>query len=138
MVFFVPFAALPGYVQHGETLFSAFLTAVVNLPHMQDTGTASEVAAALIVVITGLVTMLARRVGINPLGSGVLGVCGMGMLTAAPYLTGQLSSCSASNFDEGFYVIWVLSTAGLAVAFVGGDIPIVRRRAVESKAAATK
>lgn len=84
MVFFVPFAALPGYVQHGETLFSAFLTAVVNLPHMQDTGTAGEVAAALIVVITGLVTMLARRVGINPLVSGVLGVCGMGMLTAAP------------------------------------------------------
>ena len=52
MVYFVPFAALPGYVQHGETLFSAFSTAVVNLPHTQDIGTASEVAGALTVVIT--------------------------------------------------------------------------------------
>ena len=92
MIYFVPFAALPGYVQLGKTLFSAFSTTVVNLPHTQDTGTASEVASALIVVITGLVIIPAGCGGINSLGSGVLGVCGMGMLTANPYLTGHLSS----------------------------------------------
>lgn len=138
MVFFVPFATLPGYVQHGETLFSAFSIAVVNLPNTQDTGTASQVAAALIVVISGLVIMLAGCVGIYPLGAGVLGVCGMGLLTAGPYLTGHLSSYSASNFDIGFYVIWALSIAALAMTFVGRDIPIMRRRAVEAAGATTK
>ena len=76
--------------------------------------------------------------GINPLGSGVLGVCGMGLLTAGSCLTGQLSSCSASNFDVGFYIIRVLSIAGLAATFVGMAIPLVRRRAVDSKAATTE
>ena len=138
VVSLVLFVAPPGYVQHGLTFFSAFSTAVVNLPHTQDTGTPSKVAAALIVVTTGLVTMLAGCVGINPLGSGVLGVCGMGLLTAGSCLTGQLSSCSASNFDVGFYIIRVLSIAGLAATFVGMAIPLVRRRAVDSKAATTE
>lgn len=126
-VFFVPFAAIPGYVEHGETLFSAFSGALAGIPPAQSSGTAQEVAAVLVLAVAGLILTIAGVAGIFPLGTGALGVSGMAMLTFGPYFTGHASSLAGLTLDVGYYVLWAASILALAMAFVGREIPVLNR-----------
>lgn len=125
VVFLVPFAAIPGYVQRGETLYTAFSGALAGVSQVQSGNTAGNAGAVLLLAIAGLIITIAGCIGFFPLGAGVLGVVGMGMLTAGPYFTGQISSFSAVSFGPGFYILWVASVAALVMAFVGRQVHLL-------------
>ena len=136
VVFLVPFAAIPGYFQKGQTLFAAFSGALGKVSHVQSGNSMADAAAILVLAVAGLIITIAGIVGIFPLGAGVLGVVGMGMLTAGPYFTGQITSYTAASFDLGFYLLWIASIAALVMAFVGRQVPLLKRNmAVQSKEA---
>lgn len=127
VVFFVPFAAIPGYVEHGETLYTAFSGALANVPQVQNSGSFADAGAILLLAVAGLLITIAGIVGIFPLGTGVLGAVGMSLLTFGPYFTGHVSNYSAVSFDIGFYALWIASVAALVMTFVGKNIPLLNR-----------
>lgn len=136
VVFFVPFGAIPGYVQHGDTLYTAFSGAMANVPQVQNSGSFADAGAILVLAVAGLLLLIAGIVGIFPLGTGVLGAVGMALLTVGPYFTGHISSYSAASFDIGFYALWVASIAALVMSFVGKNIPVLNRN-IQRKAKET-
>lgn len=115
--FLLPFASLSGVVPRGSTLFGALSNAVTNLPQTQTGGSLNELVAALILTVAGLLILVAGIVGAFPLGSGVLSVFGMTMVTLGPYIIGQAGTVGFSDFGTGYFAIWAAAILVLAISF---------------------
>lgn len=110
-IFLVPFGST-----NTNTLYGVAGPDISNLGTLQSSGTAQSVTYAYIFIIAFILLVIAGIVGLFPLGTGVLGVVGMVMITVAPYLVypgGQIKL----DPGAGFYVIWIASIASLGASF---------------------
>lgn len=80
--------------------------------------TGGQVAYDYIIMICFIILLIAGLVGFFPLGSGVLGIVAMAMLSVAPVII-VLGSYQPS-YDTGFYLLWVESIVVLAASFMHG------------------
>ena len=111
--------ALPFGSSNSSTLYGAVGPLISDLGAVQASGDAASVTYAYVLVIAFVLLVIAGLVGIFPLGTGVLGVVGMAMITVAPYLVypnGQVKLDSG----VGFYVIWGASILSLGASFWHG------------------
>jgi ribosomal protein S27E len=94
------------------------LYGIVNpkLSYLQS-GSGPDIAYNYVLVIAFILLVIAGVVGLFPLGTGVLGVVGMAMITVAPSLVYPNGSPNVVGMGAGFYVIWVASIASLGASF---------------------
>ncbi len=105
---------LPFGTTNTATLYGTAGPLISNLGALQASGSATA-TFDYILVIAFVLLIIAGLVGIFPLGTGVLGVVGMAMITVAPYAVPN----GPVRLDPGtgFYVIWVASVLSLGASF---------------------
>lgn len=107
-VFLVPFGSA------GKTLYGIVSPWFSDLGYVQSTFGAADLTYVYIIIVAFILLVIAGVVGIFPLGTGVLGVVGMAMVTVDPSL---VPTSLGVGMGAGFYVIWVLSIASLGASF---------------------
>jgi hypothetical protein len=110
-IFLLPFGA-----SDTHTLYGVVGPLISNPGGVQSSGNAASVTYGYIFIIAFILIVIAGLVGIFPLGTGVLGVVGMAMITVAPYLV-YPSGPVKLDPGTGFYVIWGASIASLGASF---------------------
>ncbi len=104
---------------NSQTLYGIVGPLISNLGAVQASGDAAVVTYSYIFIVAFILLVVAGLVGIFPLGTGVLGVVGMAMITVAPYLVypnGQVKL----DPGLGIYVIWGASVISLGASFWHG------------------
>jgi len=112
-VFLLPFGTA-----NTATLYGMGGPLISNLGAVQSSGTATA-TFDYILVIALVLLIIAGLVGIFPLGTGVLGVVGMAMITVAPYAVFPNGPVKLDP-GTGFYVIWAASVLSLGASFWHG------------------
>lgn len=124
-IFLIPFAKnnnLPHsllFSNSGDTLYGIVSPWMSNLGQLQSAGDTAALTYAYLFVIAFILLVIAGVVGIFPLGTGVLGVVGMAMVTASPYLVYPSGPVTLSP-SVGFYIMWVASVISLGASFWHG------------------
>ncbi len=112
-IFFLPFGA------GNSTLYGTVWPWISNLGQIQSAGNATALTYDYIWIISFILLVVAGVVGVFPLGTGILGVVGMAMITASPYLVYPNGPVTLST-GVGFYVIWAASIVSLGASFWHG------------------
>ena len=109
---------LPFGTTNTASLYGTAGPLISNLGAVQASGTATA-TFDYILIIAFVLLIIAGLVGIFPLGTGVLGVVGMAIITVAPY---ALFPNGPVKLDPGtgFYLIWVASVLSLGASFWHG------------------
>lgn len=76
----------PSGTSNPATLYGVAGPLISGLGALQSTGNAVTVTYDYIWIIAFVLLVFAGLVGIFPLGTGVLGIVGMAIITASPYL----------------------------------------------------
>ncbi len=123
LVILVTFFAVPFYSTNGQstTLYNNMTSVYNSLGSTQGSGNAGMIAAAYVLLIGAILILIAGFVGVFPLGTGVLGIVGMAMITLSPYLT--TPGAAGNGFDiyeVGYYLIWAASVIALGASFWHG------------------
>jgi hypothetical protein len=113
-IFLVPFGST-----NTGTLYGIVGPKISNLSSVQS-GTTADATYWYILIVAFILLVIAGVVGLFPLGTGVLGVVGMAMITVAPYLVYPNGSPNVVGVGAGFYVIWVASIVSLGASFWHG------------------
>ncbi|HEV2225710.1 MAG TPA: zinc ribbon domain-containing protein [Nitrososphaerales archaeon] len=106
---------LPFGTTNTNSLYGTAGPLISNLGAVQASGTATA-TFDYILVIAFVLLVIAGLVGIFPLGTGVLGVVGMAMITVAPYAVFPNGPVKLDP-GTGFYIIWVASVLSLGASF---------------------
>ncbi len=118
-IFLLPFSsAISAYGSVPDTLYNIFRFFVDNLDSVLSTPMGSLAVIAYIQLAGTLLLIAAGLVGAFSLGSGVLGIITMAVVT----ISGELSPSYTPfpvYYDAGFYLLWALSGAQLILAFLG-------------------
>ena len=109
-VFVIPFGSSSG------TLYGMAGPLLGDLGGVQSSGDAARVTYSYIQVIAFILLVIAGFVGIFPLGTGVLGIVAMAILTLAPSLIYPKGPVTLS-IGLGFYVLWAGSVISLGGSF---------------------
>ena len=109
-VFLLPFGT------GSDTLYGMVSPLISDLGDIQASGDGAAIAYSYIFVIAFMLLVIGGLVGLFPLGTGVLGVVGMAMITVAGWLIYPNGSHPLS-MGIGFLVIWALSIASLGASF---------------------
>ena len=132
--FLIPFGSIPGFVQQGSTLYSAFSSATLSLPQVPKEQSMLAAEATIVTIVAGILIIVAGVLGAFPLGSGVLGISGMTLLTAFAFIADKMSLSSLLSFGTGYYLILVASIAAVAISLAGrrgrmpaGTVPVEDR-----------
>ena len=121
IVILIAFFALPFFSSDNSTLYTNMTSTYNNISTIQASGNTGTIASAYVLLIGAILILIAGFVGVFPLGTGVLGVVGMAMITASPYLiSGGAVSGIFSTYAGGYFVIWVASVVSLAASFWHG------------------
>jgi hypothetical protein len=107
---------LPFGTANSQTLYGIVGPWISNLGAVQASGGAAAVTYSYIFIIAFILLVIAGFVGIFPLGTGVLGVVGMAMISVAPYLVYPNGPVKL-DAGVGFYVIWAASVVSLGASF---------------------
>jgi hypothetical protein len=99
-----------------QSLYGIVGPQLSNLGAVQSSGGQAAVTYAYIFIIAFILLVIAGLVGVFPLGTGVIGVVGMALITVAPYLVYPNGPVKLDP-GLGFYVIWVASVASLGASF---------------------
>ncbi|MGD1054692.1 MAG: hypothetical protein ABR867_01235 [Nitrososphaerales archaeon] len=124
-IFLIPFAKnnnLPHsllFSNSGDTLYGIVSPWMSNLGQLQSAGDTAALTYAYLFVIAFILLVIAGVVGIFPLGTGVLGVVGMAMVTASPSLVYPSGPVTLSP-SVGFYIMWAASVISLGASFWHG------------------
>jgi hypothetical protein len=103
--------ALPFGTTNSNTLYGVVGPKISNFGAIS--GSTSDVTYAYIFIVAFILLVIAGVVGLFPLGTGVLGIVGMALITVAPYLIpGQ-----KLDPGTGFYVVWGASIVSLGASF---------------------
>jgi zinc-ribbon domain len=99
-----------------QTLYGNVSLLISNLGAVQATSSTAQVTYDYLLIIAFVILIIAGVVGLFPLGTGVLGVVGMAMITVAPF---AVFPNGPTKLDPGlgFYVIWVASVLSLGASF---------------------
>ncbi len=135
IVILAAIAFLPFGSTNTDTLLSRFSSTYGNLNTIQDNGTTQDIISAYILLVASIVLIIAGLVGVFPLGTGVMGVVGMALITIAPYLEVG-GSFITSDYGIGFVVIWIASIVSLGASFWHGkkksDVTVQQNVVVQS------
>jgi hypothetical protein len=112
-IFLIPFDT------SGNTLYRIVGPDINNLGTLQQSSDAAALTYAYIWIIAFIILVIAGVVGLFPLGTGVLGVVGMAMITVSPYLVYPNGPVTLST-GAGFFVIWAASVIALGASFWHG------------------
>jgi hypothetical protein len=96
------------------TLYDTVQPLLEGIGDIQNLPT-QEMIFCYILIISFILLVIAGVVGYFPLGTGVLGIVGMAMLSLAPYFLSLNITWAA-----GFYVIWIASIVALGASFWHG------------------
>ena len=100
---------------NSSTLYGAVSPMIKNLSTLQSSGNTATLAYDYTWIIAFILLVIAGVVGISPLGSGVLGMVGMAMITISPFLIYPNGPYTLST-GTGFYVTWVASVVSLVAS----------------------
>jgi membrane-bound ClpP family serine protease len=109
--------------EDSSTLYGIVSPKISDLSQLQSGGDSAALTYAYILIIAFILLVIAGAVGIFPLGTGVLGVVGMAMITASPYLVypnGLPQGEVTLSTGAGFYVMWAASIISLGASFWHG------------------
>jgi membrane-bound ClpP family serine protease len=99
------------------TLYNTFTSQYNQLSAIQSQGNEQSIALAYIVIIASILLIIAGFVGIFPLGTGVLGVVGMALITIGPSLVDPDQTFSLQGYGIAFYLIWLAAIISLGASF---------------------
>ncbi len=123
-------------ISGSQTLYGKAEPLLSNLSSMQS-GSDTTIASNYVTVIVFILLVIAGLVGVFPLGTGVLGVVGMAILTVGPYLIYPGSGQPA--YAVAFYALWVESIVALGASFWHGkkkpDVIVVQQTTPPSASA---
>ena len=108
-IFFLPFGG------GSSTLYGNISPMIKNLSTTQSSGDTAKLAYDYTWIIAFILLVIAGVVGVFPLGTGVLGMVGMAMITISPFLIYPNGPYTLST-GAGFYVIWVASVVSLVAS----------------------
>jgi hypothetical protein len=114
-IFLVPIGSAPG----DTTLWGTVYPLITNISGFQQAGNLATMTIGYILIIAFVLLLIAGFVGIFPLGTGVLGVIGMALITVGPYLVSG-EAIMVSNYGAGFYILWIASIISLGASFWHG------------------
>jgi len=127
LVFLVPFsstiAVLPG---SPDTLYNVFHFFVGNLGSVLNLASSTLELIAFLYILGTILLLVEGILGSFPLVSGMLGICGMAMMTVGGLASPQYTPYPVT-YGPAFYLLWAFSLAQPVVWFVS------RRVAPESK-----
>ncbi len=109
-VFLLPFGTAM------DSLYGLVGPSISDLGSVQNSGDAAHMTYTYVLVVAFILLVIAGLVGIFPLGTGVLGVVGMAIISVAPYLVYPNGPVKLDP-GIGFYVIWAASIASLGASF---------------------
>lgn len=112
-IFLLPFGA------GSSTLYGTVWPWISNLGQIQSAGNTAALTYDYIWIIAFILLVIAGLVGIFPLGTGILGVVGMAMITVSPHLVYPNGPVTLTT-GAGFYVTWVASIVSLGASFWHG------------------
>jgi hypothetical protein len=118
LVILVSIFLLPFGTTNTQTLYGTAGPLISNLGGVQASGTATA-TFDYILIIAFVLLIIAGLVGLFPLGTGVLGIVGMAMITVAPYAVFPNGPVKLDP-GTGFYVIWAASVLALGASFWHG------------------
>lgn len=114
--FLVPFfTSYPGPLGGSSSLYGETSNIASNFASVQKLS-AQGVAFAYAFIVAAILIFLAGILGYFPLGSAVLGIIGMAIVTASPYVL--FGGLDASTLGLGFYIIWIVSVLEIVSAFL--------------------
>ncbi len=113
-IFMLPFINEPP-----TTLYAIARPLLENIGLIPSMGDQTTVAYAYIIVISFILLVVAGVVGVFPLGTGVLGIIGMGFITLAPFFLTPFGILQPV-WGLGFYAIWFASIISLGASFWHG------------------
>ncbi len=123
-VFVLPFSATSAGLGSAESqqssLYNTFTGVYSSLSQLQAAGDTQTITLAYLILIATILLIIAGLVGIFPLGTGVLGIVGMVLLTLGPYLVLPNYAVNLSDYGVAFYVLWIASIIALAASFWHG------------------
>ena len=94
------------------TLFERVSPLISDISAVQS-GPATGIAFNYILIIAFILLIIAGVVGLFPLGTAVLGIVGLAMVTVAPFL----GLPGIGGYVTGYYLAWVASIVALAGSF---------------------
>lgn len=112
-IFLLPFGG------GSSTLYGTVWPKISNLSQLQSGGDTAALTYAYIWIVAFILLVIAGVVGVFPLATGVLGVVGMAMITASPYLV-YPNNPGPFPTGIGFYAIWVASFVSLGATNLEG------------------
>jgi hypothetical protein len=108
-IFLLPFGS------GSTTLYGTVSPMIKNLGTIQSSGNTATLYYDYTWIIAFILLVIAGVVGFFPLGSGVLGMVGMAMITVSPFLIYPNGPYTLST-GTGFYIAWVASFAALVAS----------------------
>ena len=115
-IFLVPFISAPT----AQTLFGRVGPMLTNIGAVQSLPDPNLVTYSYLLIVAFILLLVAGLVGLFPLGTGVLGVVALGMVTVAPFLIVSPQVSTLAQLGAGFYVGWVASIVSLGGSFWHG------------------
>ncbi len=108
-IFLIPFYS------PSSTLYGKAWPLLNNLGSIANSGSSSTTAFDYVTAIAFVLLVIAGLVGIFPLGTGVIGVVAMAILTAGTYFI--YPNSGMPSFGIGYYVVWAASIISLGASF---------------------
>lgn len=113
-IVFLPFEADPP-----NTFLEIGLPLIENIGLIPLLGDPAAITFAYIVAVSFILLVIAGFVGIFPLGTGVLGVVGLALITAAVYFLVPVG-VPRPVWGTGYYAMWGASIVSLGASFWHG------------------
>jgi len=109
--------ALPFGQIDGTTFFGIVGPLFGNLGVIQQSGDQALIGITYVYIVSLILLVIAGVVGFFPLGSGVIDIIAMAILTAAPIVIFPGTSFVLSDYGIGYFVAWAASILALAASF---------------------
>jgi len=118
IVILVAVFALPfGPAMDSPTLYGSVRPLLENLGAIQQSGDQAMIALTYVLIGAFILLAIAGVVGIFPLGSGVIGIIAMVVITLAPTLIYPGAEFSLATYGVGYFVAWIASIVALGASF---------------------
>lgn len=108
---------LPFGQMDGATFFGIVSPLFGNLGVIQQSGDQALIGITYVYIVSLILLVIAGVVGFFPLGSGVIGIIAMAILTVAPIVIFPGTSFVLSDYGIGYFVAWAASIVALAASF---------------------
>ncbi len=109
-IFLIPFGT------GSSTLYGQVGPVIGNIAGVQSSGYPAQTTYDYVLIVAFIILVIAGVVGLFPLGTGVLGVVAMAMLSVAPSLIFPNGPVKL-EIGAGFIVVWAASIISLGGSF---------------------